>query len=116
MNLGTLIETLERMPADARVRFDSDVPVGALASYRGYYEQLALGTANTEPTVAAVLEDARAADGGTFQGYKGGDFVMGRHTAVWADNIGDYSSVAITGARLVNGVVELTTMSIRDYA
>lgn len=75
LTLGELIAKLEAMPATT--------PVGLVDphSYRGYYRDLAFKPG--ESTAGAVLEAARAALGATFQGYKGGDFVMGESTPMW---------------------------------
>jgi hypothetical protein len=57
-------------------------------SYRGYYRDLAF-----EPkegaAVSEMLDCAKSALGTTYQGYKGGDFVMSEYTEVWLANEGD---------------------------
>lgn len=84
MTLGKLIETLEAMPADARV-----VYLGRPHSYRGYYCDLAfeLDCRDTR-SVDDLLTDCRSAMGKVFQGYKGGDYVMGAQTPVWVADYG----------------------------
>lgn len=51
-------------------------------SYRGYYEDLAF-----EPKwnmdVGELLGITKSALGQTYEGYKGGDFVMNEHTTCW---------------------------------
>lgn len=77
MRLGALIEVLKRLPADLPVN------LGEAHSYRGYYDQLSF-----EPTegitAAQALKEAEQANGRTFTGYKGGDYVMGLDTMCWA--------------------------------
>lgn len=90
--LGEFILLLETAPKDAAVIFDTGEFPGRLRSWRGRYAELALsfdgdGTA----TVGDLLAEAVAAIGETFQGYKGGDYVMGRGTPLWLANYGDTS-------------------------
>lgn len=80
MTLGELIARLEAMPADAPVNLDEP------HSYRGYYRDLAFEPG--ESTAGAVLDAARAALGATFEGYKGGDYVMGKSTPMWVASYG----------------------------
>lgn len=117
MNLGELIDTLATLPKTLRVRFDFGAVPTHLVSWRGSYDELTLDSDHDapEPTVAVLLRDARRADGGTFHGYKGGDFTMDRHTPVWADPWGEYLSRAITGIRVSEGVVVLQTADISAY-
>lgn len=78
MTLSELISVLEKHDP-AKV-----VPLGFHNphSYRGDYAQLAFEPkANT--TVGAMLESARSALGATYQGWKGGYFEMGEHSACW---------------------------------
>jgi hypothetical protein len=56
-------------------------------SYRGYYEQLAFEPVRNT-TVGAMLKDAESAIGRTFEGYKGGDYVMDKYTECWLANYG----------------------------
>lgn len=51
-------------------------------SYRGYYYELAFEPAQNV-TVGAMLADARAADGATYTGWKGGEYTMGSYTDCW---------------------------------
>ena len=61
------------------------------------------------PTVAFLLEDAEAANGKTFEGYKGGDYTMDIATAVWADEWGESEGRMLLGARVSDGEVVLQT-------
>lgn len=82
--LGELIDTLKRYPED------QVVPLGFsnAHSYRGYYDQLAFEPA-TNTTVGTMLREAEYAVGGTFQGWKGGEYTMGLSTDVHLANEGD---------------------------
>ncbi|MET9222342.1 hypothetical protein ABZX65_26760 [Streptomyces sp. NPDC003300] len=90
MTLGELISALEA--ADPSVV----LPLGFSSphSYRGDYMDLAFEpTANV--TVGAMLADARSALGATYQGHKGGDYVMNGYTACWLaeDGSGDGETI-----------------------
>lgn len=83
ITLGKLIEALEAMPPDAQVaNLDNE------HSYRGYYEDLAFERLDGTRPASDLLADCKAAMGRVFQGYKGGDFVMGALTPVWVANCG----------------------------
>lgn len=81
MTLGKMIDVLEMM--DPGTEIDLHGP----HSYRGYYSDLAFEVG--EPiTAAALLKICRDSMGEVFEGYKGGDFVMGRNTPIWVADYG----------------------------
>lgn len=84
MTLGKLIEQLETMPAHSIVE-----GIGAPHSYRGYYSDLAFERDTEGVTVERLLVLCRSAMGHVFEGYKGGDFVMGALTPVWIASYGN---------------------------
>lgn len=122
MKLGNLIAALEQRPKDETVRFDfcGRYPT-KLQSYRGYYDQLALGHAGhydsdnppDPPTVASLLAELRSAIGKTFTGWKGGDFRMDKSTTVWIDNPGECNGTAIVSV-VGNGYATLITTRNED--
>lgn len=77
MNLGNLIRVLEEADPDLVLPDGFRNP----HSYRGYYEQLAFEPARNV-FVADMLADARSAVGTTYQGYKGGDYLMDERSIV----------------------------------
>ena len=83
MTLGELIEILQKADPDHVCK----VGFGAPMSYRGYYDELAFEPAENV-TVASMLKNARSALGGTFIGYKGGEFLMSEHTDCWLAHYG----------------------------
>ena len=83
LTLGKLIEALEAMPDGAFV-----VNLEKAHSYRGYYCDLAFKIGEGTRTAAGLLTEARAAMGEVFEGYKGGDFVMGKLTPLWVADYG----------------------------
>lgn len=98
MTLGELIKVLTKAPADYLVIYDNgeDAP-GDFASWRGAYRQLTLEPDSTPQTAENLLKKAQDAVGATFQGYKGGNFVMNLDTAVYADPYGVCEYRIITG-------------------
>lgn len=83
MTLGKMIEELEAMSPTATVP-----NIGEAHSYRGYYSDLAFTHGEGERPAADLLRECRAAMGQVFDGYKGGDFVMGACTPVWIASYG----------------------------
>jgi len=86
MTLGKFISALSEMPQDAPIDVGCD-----LDSYRGYYSDLAIEPPQEDapkPTVADVLAMCREAMGQVFQGYKGGDYMMGANTPLWIAEYG----------------------------
>lgn len=96
INLGTLIEELEKMPQDGVVPFGFGKP----RSYRGYYEDLAFDPVR-DACIADMLAFAKSAVGAKFEGYKGGDFEMGVHSDVWIAEYGRSAGDKI-GMTLIN--------------
>jgi hypothetical protein len=80
--LGDLIDWLEKQDPDTVV----EDGFGSPHSDRGSYDELAFDP-EPEARLGDMLKHALSADGATFQGWKGGDFKMGRHTSVY---IGEY--------------------------
>ena len=101
LNLGQLIFLLERIDPKLTIRFafGGFIPT-SIDSYRGYYEQLAIGYAEPggerkECTVEELLKLCRDKVGATVSGYKGGDYDVGERTWMWAANWGECHSCAI---------------------
>lgn len=90
MTLGKLIAALESMPETTTV-----ANLRNLHSYRGYYVDLAFEHDGGVRPAKDLLRDCKAAMGQVFQGYKGGDFVMGALTPIWQANYGQ------TGERII---------------
>lgn len=88
-----------------------------IRSYRGYYEELAIpGTMNKASTIDTWIKCLRDVNGSTYQGYKGGEYVMTRNTPLWAASYGDNSArfiQAVIAERpkegMEDGAVELVT-------
>jgi hypothetical protein len=82
MSLGELIDWLEKQDQDLIVKDGFSSP----HSDRGSYDELAF-TPEPEAKISDMLKHAKAADGTTFFGWKGGKFKMNRNTSVY---IGEY--------------------------
>lgn len=106
MTLGEIIAELKKQNPDDDVEFDFVwfYPKG-IHSFRGYYDQLAIGyeKAGDRPKVKDLLALYRASVGKVFEGYKGGGYLMTEDTAVW---VGDTDETADT---IIVGVVALNT-------
>ncbi|SRR5216684_1747649 len=101
MTLGQLIDGLRRLPSEATVWVGSGrYRPTELGSYRGYYEDLALGfDARRDElcTVSDLLVKCVGAVGKDFYGWKGGKYRAALDTAVWAGNQGEANGMAVTG-------------------
>lgn len=100
MTLGKLIAVLEAMPTDADV-----TGLDAPHSYRGYYSDLAFEPIAGTVKSGNLLALCKASMGQVFEGYKGGDYVMGALTPVWVANYGDCGR-KLMALNPVNGQIE----------
>lgn len=111
MNLGDLIKRLEACDLEADLRYDfcDLIPTTKVQSYRGFYEQLAIGFVDPRVDyesgkgeyksikVGDLLPKLKEAIGKTFTGYKGGEFEMNQYTPVWVANYGHCHGTKIVG-------------------
>ena len=91
LTLGGLIKQLESLPPGLPVKFDwnGEYPFQEM-SYRGYYSDLAFDWRESPITdVTRLLSLSQDALDSTYEGYKGGDFVMDKATPLWAAPYGD---------------------------
>jgi hypothetical protein len=81
-------------------------------SYRGYYEDLALGYSNKGeyPTVGKLLEHAEACLGKDFTGWKGGEYTAREDSTLWVANSGETGSTAIVGVEKYLYITVLTDL------
>jgi hypothetical protein len=105
LTLGALIDALASVstPDGYRVRYEfcGCVPDG-LHSYRGYYEDLAIGFSDEKsaPKHDEVLTMLCETVGEVFMGYKGGKYRMSRESTLWVANYGNTSGTHIKAVRL----------------
>lgn len=86
MTLGALIEALRpHAKDDARVSIAGLGPVSGIASYRGYYDQVALVIGHPGHNAGSLLRALEAAASGneTYYGWKGGEYTYSKSTPVW---------------------------------
>lgn len=113
MTLGKMLRALEGCDADMPVVFggaDAGSPSHA-HSYRGYYSDLSFERSDSAVTVAEFKKQCSRAVGATYEGYKGGDFVMGDDTPLWCASYGSCGN-AIIDLSTVDGKVILTTKDV----
>ncbi len=115
LTLGKLIAEIEKCELKISsghfktVDFDfgSAIPT-RLASWRGSYAELALGyklsgrdaydrNNNNSITADILIQNLKEAIGKSFEGWKGGDFIMNEDTPVWVSNPGDSGNTGIIG-------------------
>jgi hypothetical protein len=99
------------MPAAAPVKLDfTDENIDDVASYRGYYEDLAITHTVKDRSVNATefLGMLRRAVGRTFGGYKGGKYTMSRKTLVWVARYGETGRM-LTDVKEIGGTVVIVT-------
>ncbi|MFT8953632.1 MAG: hypothetical protein ABF979_15330 [Gluconobacter sp.] len=89
MTLSELIDFLEKQ--DQSKVIASGWGEGSAHSYRGYYSELAF-EARSNVTIADMLAEAKSALGKEFEGYKGGEYVMGPHTDCYLAEYGSCGS------------------------
>jgi hypothetical protein len=111
LTLATLIEKLEGVSPGLSVKFSNGEAPGDADSYRGYYSDLAFEPTERDVTAGDLLNRAKAALNATFTGYKGGDFVMGPNTPLWAASYGN-CGLAIVGFETDGTAVTLETKDV----
>jgi hypothetical protein len=99
--LGNFIDALESLNPKGAISYAFGwlVPT-TFHSARGSYSEVALGWKvgdYREVKVADLLELAKAADGATYEGWKGGDYKMKRDTRMWIENYGDGGGTSVVG-------------------
>lgn len=126
MTLGELIEAMRvhaRNSPDRVVRFDFvHFQPDGFHSYRGYYDQVALGYAwpghnpdgrdREDVTTGRFLDECKAAAAATFHGWKGGDFQMSEATPVWVARPDESGGTAIVAVRDDGWCLRLITACI----
>ena len=90
LTLGGLIAVLKAMPTGSRV-----ANLVRPHSYRGYYTDLAFMQEEGTRSCESLFSECTAAMGQVFEGYKGGDFVMGALTPLWVSDYGRASGTRL---------------------
>src|SRR3990167_10115818 len=102
MNLGVFRDALHRVAAsellaERLIVFDfAMISPTTIASYRGFYEQAALGfSEDGSVTVRGLLSEIESAIGKKFTGWRGGDYLFDEGTELWVANQGRTSKKRI---------------------
>lgn len=125
LTLGEIISKCEVIAAlehtlsdgsEPEVVFDFEylAPAG-IGSWRGSYDELALSFADSaRPRLSEFIQMLKEADGETYTGYKGGEFVMSRHTPVWVANYGHAGNTAVVDV-VDDGYQVILMTAYREY-
>jgi len=123
LTIGELIKVLDAVPRELPLRIFGHArlrPVTSLASYRGYYEDVAIGYGSdrgirfTEGTTVGALRDEleqAIRRRRSIFGYNGGTWQCSESTAVWVANFGDATHAAVTGVVVRRGKAHLMMAS-----
>lgn len=119
LTLDELIFLLKKQKQDRKVEFDFayfSPDLDSIGSYRGFYEDLAIGFKDHDyddrPTVKQLREALEKMIGTKITGYKGGDYTVTNETAVWCANWSETGSVAVVNVEEINGGVVIVTRKI----
>ena len=115
--LGEVILLLEAQPKANIVSLDfTNCNPAGLSSYRGYYKDLALDfdLEAKRMTVKRLLKMFKEADGQTYTGYKGGDFIMNRKTLVWVSPYGLNNGRMLADIKSEKGITTICTEEDED--
>lgn len=90
-----------------------------ILSWRGAYDELALNFIDLDEVIKPMklsdfIDMLLLADGGIFAGYKGGEFVMSKHTPVWVANWGNVGSTAVVDV-VDDGYQVILITGYREY-
>ena len=115
LNVGELIEVLgglqktDVVDLPIKVFFDfAGFFPAELDSYRGYYEDLALGFTDEYEkytdiiTIDELIAKLKESVNKTYHGWKGGKYTMNSGTKLWVANSGNCGDTAITGATVTS--------------
>lgn len=93
------LERIQNEEEEATVWYDFEyLHPTSIDSWRGSYSELALNYENEETkpmTVTLFLKMLKETIGKEFTGYKGGEFVMSKHTPVWVANYGNSGNTGV---------------------
>ncbi len=107
VTLGELIASLKAADPSIPVTVNGGGSIAYPHSYRGYYSDIAFQPSNERATVAEVLAIVEPCLGQTFEGWKGGDFTMGKSTPVFVSWEGQ-TGMAMTTAGVRDGAFHIT--------
>jgi hypothetical protein len=112
LTLGELILKLENVKdKKKKIEFDFNGNHGPtkIRSWRGSYNELAIDYGMDDRyTLLQFIEELKGSIGKTYEGYKGGDFTMGKITPIWVAHWGESSIDNYRGSESENvGIVDI---------
>lgn len=117
-------ERVNKGEEEAEVMFDFEYCFPThLQSWRGVYAELAFGYTFIERGSGGDMKPMKvhefvallnSAMGTTFEGYKGGDFLMGKTTPLWVANYGNSGHTAVMGVVNEGYQIIITTQYLSD--
>ena len=96
MNIKELLGELYAHPSHYTVALKNESKIshwGDIASYRGYYAEVAVDEGYKAKSVSEVTSDLLGVIGRTFGGYKGGEYTMSKFTNVYFATWGNLGPV-----------------------
>ena len=98
LTLDDMIVQLQECEPNNLVVLDIGGTLGKERSYRGYYSDLAFeNDLSRVKSAGDLLAQCQNALGQTYEGYKGGDYVMEADTPLWIAGYGIASGTAVIG-------------------
>ena len=96
LKLEPIVEKQDKEEPMVQYDFEYLFPTD-IDSWRGSYEELALNftSEGEQMKVSEFLKMLKSTVGKTFIGYKGGEFVMSKHTPVWVVNYSNSGNTAV---------------------
>jgi hypothetical protein len=109
LTLGDLIKSLEEASdLNREVKYADGKSPHDAHSYRGYYSDLAFDDGPQSIKAHELLKAARGWIGKTFEGYKGGDYVMDADTPLWRAEYGDCGDAIVAIQELPDYILLVT--------
>lgn len=96
--LGQFIDALSKVEQHRDICFEfCHLYPTTLNSYRGYYDDVAVGVGDKPVTVNELVANLTSKLGTVMTGYKGGNYLVGRTTPLWVANWGCVGSTFVKG-------------------
>lgn len=113
LTIGQMLNKLNEFEGNEKVVFSNEEFFdGTWDSYRGYYEDMYLGSSRSDEGLNTVNELRKtllnALDRGSMQGYKGGDFSVNNDTLVWFSTYGSTGDMIVDVVKINGQIVVIT--------
>ncbi len=111
VTLGELIEFVDKLPLLTIIKIDDGGSPSDPHSYRGYYSDLSFQALGEKINAEKFAKILKGANGNTFEGYKGGDYIMEENTPLWIASYG-CTGKAIVAVNEADGELTLITKDL----